>query len=413
MRATRRVLLAVIVSALLSLLYGCSSPPPRPSWESATPTPAATPAATSTPTHVLPDTATPTVQPTATPTPPPQTPGSGIARPVISFTASPSPADPVGAVTLNWNVSGASSVTIEWIDKRSEGVIHAGLPLAGSMSVDLSGVKFSEGNTVRFSLSLYDAEGALMVGANGRALDERLSVPLQTAMTITSFAASPDPIERGSTVTLTWDAPGAASVGITRLSEEGDVFLATEALDLPARGSIALQVPGTYVESVQYYLGARDANGVLCRAYVTVGIICPYDEHIAPRCPLTREPIHAAYMPFEGGHMIWRGDTTEIYVLYTDGTYQAYEDTWVEGEIVKIEELPPQGLVAPGRGFGKLWATQPDVRDRLGWATAEELGYAMLLETVRERGIDVYLTLPDGQVLLLDAFPSRWETVPR
>ncbi len=100
-------------------------------------------------------------------------------------------------------------------------------------------------------------------------------------------------------------------------------------------------------------------------------------------------------------------------MLYTDGTYQAYEDTWVEGEIVEIEETPPQGWVAPRRAFSELWATQPDICDQLGWATAEKLGYTMLLETVRERGIDVYLALPDGQALLLDAFSSRWETVPR
>jgi hypothetical protein len=48
-------------------------------------------------------------------------------------------------------------------------------------------------------------------------------------------------------VTLSWDAPNAASVGITRLSEEGDIFLATEARDLPVSGSIALQVPEEYL----------------------------------------------------------------------------------------------------------------------------------------------------------------------
>ena len=349
--------------------------------------------------------------PTVMPSPPPQTPAPAIARPVISFIASPSPADPTGAVTLDWNVRGSSSVTIQWLDKRTEGVIHAGLPLMGSMSVDLLGVKFSEGNAVRFSLSLYDAEGALMVGADGQPFIERLTIPLQTEMTIASFTASPDPIERGGTVTLAWDAPNAYSVGITRVSPEG-VFLTTEARDLPTSGSIALPVPDEFVTSITYYLGARDANGVLLGAYVTVSIACPYDEYFAPQCPLTRGYVHAAYMPFEGGHMLWRGDTNEIYVLYTDGTYQAYEDTWVEGEIVEIEESPPQGLVAPRRGFGKLWATQLDVRDKLGWATAEELGYTMLLETVSERGIDVYLALPDGRVLLLDAFSSRWEIVP-
>jgi len=162
--------------------------------------------------------------------------------------------------------------------------------------------------------------------------------PLQ----ILSFTARPDPVERGGMVTLAWDAPGAASVGITRLSEQGDIFLATEALDLPARGSITLRVPEDYVESIKYYLGARDAHGTLDQAYVTVGIICRYDEHIAPRCPLTREHVGAAYEPFERGHMIWRDDTREIYVLYEDGSYESYEDTWQEGDPVNIPvPFPP------------------------------------------------------------------------
>jgi hypothetical protein len=59
-------------------------------------------------------------------------------------------------------------------------------------------------------------------------------------------------------------------------------------------------------------------------------------------------------MPFEGGHTMWRGDTSVICVLCTDGACQAYEDTWVEGKIVDIEETPPRGWVAPRRGFGKL-----------------------------------------------------------
>ena len=141
---------------------------------------------------------------------------------------------------------------------------------------------------------------------------------------IRTFTASPDPIERGGTVTLNWDAPGAKDVGITRLSPEGDILLATEAFDLPARGSIDLQVPENYVVSVKYVLGARDANGELANAYAKVGVICSYDEHIAPRCPLTQDEVWAAYEPFEHGHMIWRSDTREIYVLYDDAGYETY-----------------------------------------------------------------------------------------
>ena len=236
-------------------------------------------------------------------------------------------------------------------------------------------------------------------------------------VSVRSFTASPDPVERGGAVTLTWDAPGAETVGITRLSPTGDIFLEPEAIDLPARGSIELQVPDHYVESVKYYLGARDAGNRLAKAYVTVGVICSYDEYIAPRCPLTQEHPWAAFEPFERGYMIWRGDTREIYVLYSEDGYETYQDTWQEGNPVVIPGTPPPGLYAPVRGFGNLYASQPQVRERLGWATAEENGYTMWVETTpggsgRYPGITTYFTLPDGSVLYLYPFTSTWHRVP-
>ncbi|MGD1993795.1 MAG: hypothetical protein PVI59_11430 [Anaerolineae bacterium] len=238
-------------------------------------------------------------------------------------------------------------------------------------------------------------------------------VPLQ----ILSFSASPDPVERGGMVTLLWDVPGAASVGITRLSEEGDIFLATEALDLPARGSISLRVPPEYVESVKYALGARDADGMLHQAYVTVDVRCPYDQHIAPRCPLTQDSVWAVYEPFERGYMVWRSDTREIYILYDDSSYEVYEDTWQEGDQVDILGTPPPGFLAPVRGFGNLYADQPHLQRRLGWATAEEVGYTMVVETIpggsgRYRGTSTFFTLPDGLVISLYPFSSTWRPFP-
>jgi hypothetical protein len=235
---------------------------------------------------------------------------------------------------------------------------------------------------------------------------------------ILTVTASPDPVERGGMVTLSWNAPRATSVGITRLSPEGDIFLEPEALGLPASGSIALQVPEEYTESVKYYLGARDANGVLRKAYITVGILCRYDEYMAPRCPLTQDAIWAAYEPFERGHMVWRSDTREIIVLYADGSrYEVYDDTWQEGDPVDIPGTPPPGLQAPVRGFGHLYAHQPHVREELGWATAPEAGYTMEVETIRggsgyHQATSAYFTLPDRRVVNLYPFTSTWEIIP-
>jgi hypothetical protein len=232
-----------------------------------------------------------------------------------------------------------------------------------------------------------------------------------------SFTASPNLVERGGTVTLTWNAPRATSVGLTRLSPEGDIFVETEALHLPASGSIALLVPEEYTESVKYYLGARDANGVLHKAYITVGVICRYDEYVAPRCPLAQDTIWAAYEPFERGYMVWRSDTREIYVLYADGSYETHEDIWQEGEPVDIQAAPPPGLHVPVRGFGNLYAHQPHIRAGLGWATEPEAGYTMGVETIRGGSgrypaTSVYFTLPDNRVVNLYPFTSTWEIIP-
>ena len=64
--------------------------------------------------------------------------------------------------------------------------------------------------------------------------------------------------------------------------------------------------------------------------------------------------------------MVWRGDTREIYVLYDDGRYESYEDTWQEGDPVYIQDTPPPGLLAPVRGFGHLYASQPLLRESVG-----------------------------------------------
>jgi hypothetical protein len=81
----------------------------------------------------------------------------------------------------------------------------------------------------------------------------------------------------------------------------------------------------------------------------------------------------AAMQHFEQGTMIWLGDTQQIVVLYNDNSWQIFADTFQEGQ----PEYDP-GLKAPGgkfqpiRGFGKVWRDQPQVRARLGWASAKE-----------------------------------------
>ncbi len=92
-------------------------------------------------------------------------------------------------------------------------------------------------------------------------------------------------------------------------------------------------------------------------------------------CALEAErAIPAAEQAFEGGRMLWRGDKHIIYVLTDQGVWFAYEDTYQAAEQLGVE-APPSDLLAPERGFGKVWRERPEVRQTLGWATEPERGF--------------------------------------
>lgn len=94
-------------------------------------------------------------------------------------------------------------------------------------------------------------------------------------------------------------------------------------------------------------------------------------------CPTATEvSIWAAEQLFQGGYMFWRDDTDTIYVIYNNGTWQSFADTWAPGEPESDPAVvPPSGLFQPRRGFGKVWRNNPAVRSTLGWALREERGF--------------------------------------
>jgi hypothetical protein len=359
-----------------------------------------------------------TVQPTQVPPPTPgvvNPPPSNAAAQIVRFDVSPNPADPTGLVTLTWSARGAASVGIQWNDKQQNASLHTGLPLVGTMQVSLTAVGFY-GTTTRFSLLLYDAAGQYVSDQNGGIVARDFTLNLKTNMVITQFSASPNPVPRGGQVTLTWNVQGAASVGMSQTTPWGPLTLIPGLPDkLPPSGSFTVTVPEGYTTSIGYYIGGTDANGVSISANtpLTVNIICPYDTHIAPVCPLTQQVVPAAYQTFQNGTMVWRADTREIYVLYNDTTYDIYPDTWTDGEPLPVE-TPPNGLIQPQRGFGKVWETRSGVKDRLGWATSIESSYSTTIETTNESNgrfpaSGIYFRFPNGQVVHLSALPKQWE----
>ncbi len=142
---------------------------------------------------------------------------------------------------------------------------------------------------------------------------------------------------------------------------------------------------------------------------------CPADPH--PRMEPDAYTVKTAVQPFEHGTMIWSDHVAwypqpVIYVLFEDGTYRRFDDTFnPEIDAVTGDELPPDGKIAPVLGFGKIWRTEPKVRDALGWALkAEQSGTGsfqmfqngeMLSLTQTSK---IYVFLRDtGQVEIFDA----------
>ncbi len=98
-------------------------------------------------------------------------------------------------------------------------------------------------------------------------------------------------------------------------------------------------------------------------------------------CPTVPEEgvLPAAQQHFQYGYMFWRGDVRAIYVFLRSGprdqygTWLEFKDTWVEGESVPtVEGDTPQGGYVPVRGFGKVWANNPGLRQKIGYATEPE-----------------------------------------
>lgn len=95
-------------------------------------------------------------------------------------------------------------------------------------------------------------------------------------------------------------------------------------------------------------------------------------------CPTGSPPTaiesQGALQEFERGTMLWVQAPNTITVLYKEtDLYDTFPDTFVQGtDPEESAETPPAGLLAPVRGFLKIWDTNPQVRNQIGWATVAE-----------------------------------------
>ncbi len=140
-----------------------------------------------------------------------------------------------------------------------------------------------------------------------------------------------------------------------------------------------------------------------------------------PACPNPAITVNAAGEDFEGGRVYWYAPLPDgepygtIYVIYNDGTWESYIDTWDESQPASDPGIvPPAGRYQPVRGIGKVWRENPNVRARLGWAYEPESAFTGRIQTAAAQINYFYIDHGKGIVLRLYSIytvPNPWDVV--
>jgi hypothetical protein len=148
-------------------------------------------------------------------------------------------------------------------------------------------------------------------------------------------------------------------------------------------------------------------------------------------CPNPVVQVSAAGQDFEGGRMLWYaslpGNPADqrgtIFVIYNDGSWITYPDTWATGQPESDPSIvPPSGRYQPIAASAKR--DNADVRQKLGWAYEPEQAFTgRFQEPTGYAGIwngrDSYFYVDHGKwglVLRLYAVnmgPNYWEVAGR
>lgn len=319
---------------------------------------------------------------------------------IVAFTISPEVADYDQDVTISWDIANASryGFTLGNGEEFSEATIQP----QGSMTRKASEVI---GNTNPTQLSIFAAD------SQSNFVTREASFSVNSAVAIKSFTVTPnDPASNGS-VTLSWELEGTSQAQITwnKIYWQAKHPL-TEVTT--ASGTYEFTLPNEYRE-ISFDLVITDPNGVAIIETVSVQPTCPYTFFAADagsqddRCPDGNpRTVNAAYQTFERGFMVWT-QTTEtggaaVTAFFNDGSLMQVADTWT-GQTYDLGGTPPDGLIAPERGFGWAWSQNSQIRDGLGWATGTEQSYSATRQGAQAfcskviASNPVYQTLPDGR----------------
>lgn len=113
------------------------------------------------------------------------------------------------------------------------------------------------------------------------------------------------------------------------------------------------------------------------------------------------QTIQVSTQRFEHGLMIWRGDTSLVWVLTDDGGVRVYP--WESynhlPDNTYFGNPPDYKRLRPIFAFGQIWGSDASLRARIGWPTLPEIGFSTLINQV---GDTTYFTELDQTTIKLN-----------
>jgi len=241
---------------------------------------------------------------------------------------------------------------------------------------------------------------------------------LPSAPTIFSFTADRTAIVQEGSILLTWQTGGGSEASICWVTHEAILTCVQDPFD-PAGGTVTITPSGPGRPGVTEITLTVRNSASSAEASVEVTIECAEDplpeledQQMYANCPYGTVAGTAAYQPFQDGTMLWLQGNGTIYVLYANGQYETYTDTFREGDPERDPAIvPPADLYQPVRGFGLVWRTNERIRDGLGWALAPEAGFQGWSQSYSGVGMHTsgtFLRSLDGTIYVLSHFGAVW-----
>ncbi|MBI5303381.1 MAG: hypothetical protein HY868_14695 [Chloroflexi bacterium] len=244
-----------------------------------------------------------------------------------------------------------------------------------------------------------------------------------SGLAIQSFTIDIKDIAGIKQVTFAWKSTGGVNARIV----SGTSQRFPQAWNVQPNGTLTVELKDTIYPNPAMTLYVFDAKSGQVSKTIATTWACAYNYFFAPipgTCPdIAPAPTAAAEESFQNGRMVWLkemrlGQTVianVIVVLYADGTWQRFNDSWNESLPASDPAIiAPSGLYQPVRGFGKVWRESASVRAKLGWATTQEKAFDSIWQTQKRESLPSAgnLKLASGQVIeLLGDASGSWKVV--